>query len=279
MPSYLTITGFVLLASSFLLAGYFYFIHRLKRQNYLLAWAVAWLLLGAHLATGAMSSDPSGTTWDRALLAVSQVMMASSALAFYCAARLYAGLKVPVRGVAIAFVIFAAWPIARQSQVWNIPPTVLAVGFILLFVAYTFLQEGRKQESRADVLLSIAFAGWGLIYFTAAFRNFLPWAQRAGMLPLMFLPQLFTCVLMVMGVYEEERRRVERNMLALSSLNLATSSIVGGEIQKMLAQALERVLNVVRIPVGALCLQNDDGAPPTIIIAGLTDSFVNSIRA
>ena len=51
---------------------------------------------------------------------------------------------------------------------------------------------------------------------------------------------------MVMATYEEERRRVERNMLALSNLNLATSSFVGGEIQKMLSQALDRVLNVVR---------------------------------
>ena len=39
-----------MLASSFLLAAYFYFIHRLKRQNYLLAWSIAWLFLfGAHL--------------------------------------------------------------------------------------------------------------------------------------------------------------------------------------------------------------------------------------
>ena len=60
---------------------------------------------------------------------------------------------------------------------------------------------------------------------------------------------------MVMAVYEEERRRVERNMLALSNLNLATSSVVGGEIQTMLGQALDRVLDVVRIPAGALCLQ------------------------
>ncbi len=60
-------------------------------------------------------------------------------------------------------------------------------------------------------------------------------------------------MLMVMAVYEEERRRVERNMLALSSLNLAASGFVGGEIQKMLAQALDRVLNVVRIPSGARC--------------------------
>jgi diguanylate cyclase (GGDEF)-like protein/putative nucleotidyltransferase with HDIG domain len=267
-----------MMVSTFLLAGYFYFIHRLKRQNYLLAWSIAWLLLGLHFASGAISADPNGTIWDRAIFDVSQFLMAASALGFYCAARLYAGLKIPIRGVAVAAVVFAAWPVVRANEIWNVPPTVLAVGFVLLFVAYTFLQEGRKQESRADLLLALAFTGWGLIYFAAAFRNFLPFLQRAGLLPLMFLPQLFTCVLMVMAVYEEERRRVERNMLALSSLNLATSSIVGGEIQKMLAQALERVLNVVRIPVGALCLQNDDGAAPTIIVAGLNDSFISSIQ-
>jgi diguanylate cyclase (GGDEF)-like protein/putative nucleotidyltransferase with HDIG domain len=84
---------------------------------------------------------------------------------------------------------------------------------------------------------------------------------------------------MVMAVYEEERRRVERNMLALSSLNLATSSFAGGEIQKMLAQALERVLNVVRIPVGALCLVHDDAtASAEVIVAGLGDNFRSSIQ-
>ncbi len=101
------------------------------------------------------------------------------------------------------------------------------------------------------MLLAVAFTGWGLLYLSIAFRPFLPFMQRDGLLPLMVLPQLFTCVLMVMSVYEEERRRVERNMLALSNLNLATSGFVGGEIQSMLGQALERVLGVVRIPAGA----------------------------
>jgi len=41
------------------------------------------------------------------------------------------------------------------------------------------------------------------------------------------LPQLFAAALMVMGLYEEEKRRVEQNMLALSNVNLATSSFVG----------------------------------------------------
>ena len=79
---------------------------------------------------------------------------------------------------------------------------------------------------------------------------------------------------MVMATYEEEKRRIERNMLALSNLNLATSSFVGGEIQRMLSQALDRVLGVVRLPAGALFLHHGDPQGPTSVVAvGLNDEF------
>jgi len=57
-------------------------------------------------------------------------------------------------------------------------------------------------------------------------------------------------------------------------LNLATSSFVGGEIQRMLAQALDRVLGVVRLPAGALFLHHGDPQGPTSVVAvGLNDDF------
>src|ERR1700733_12639026 len=63
-------------------------------------------------------------------------------------------------------------------------------------------------------------------------------------------------------------------MLTLSNLNLATSSFVGGEIQRMLSQALDRVLGVVRLPAGALFLHHGDPAGPTsVVAAGLNDDF------
>ena len=137
----------------------------------------------------------------------------------------------------------------------------LAVAVTFFFVAHTFWEEGQKQESRADLLLAITFVFWGLIRVLRSFsRGSGAACANVSLVPLVALPELFAGVLMVMAVYEEERRRVERNMLALSNLNLATSSFAGGEIQKMLAQALDRVLNVVRIPAGALCLHyGDDG--------------------
>ena len=274
MASYITITGVVLLVSTILLASFFFFLYRLKRQEYLLAWSGAWLLLSMHFASGAMGAWIGVAPWDRWFGELSEFVLALSALAFYCAARLYAGLRIPVRALIAATVVFAAWPIVHAHQVGIVPPVVVAVGFIFLLVGYTFWQEGRKQEARADVLLALTFAGWGILCMSTVIRPFLPVMQRAGLLPLMVLPQLFTCVLMVMSVYEEERRRVERNMLALSSLNLATSSFAGGEIENMLAQALDRVLNVVRIPAGALFLQHgDSGEPTTVIVTGLGDPF------
>ncbi len=87
-------------------------------------------------------------------------------------------------------------------------------------------------------------------------------------------PQLFAAVLMVMAIHEEERRRVERNILALANLNLSTSSFVGSEIKETLAQALDRVLSVARLPMGAIFLQYAQGhGPAAAVSAGLDGSF------
>jgi len=83
---------------------------------------------------------------------------------------------------------------------------------------------------------------------------------------------------MVIAVYEDERKHVERNILALSNLNLATSSFSGSEIEKMLAQALDRVLSVVRVPGGALCLHYGEGGPNSVVVTGLSETFSASMR-
>src|SRR2546430_334189 len=96
---------------------------------------------------------------------------------------------------------------------------------------------------------------------------------------MIFFTAAFAAILMVMALYEEEKRRVERNMLALSNLNLATSSFVGGEIHRMLSQALDRVLGVVRLPAGALFLHQGDPQGPTSVVAvGLDDEFCRTVQ-
>ena len=77
-------------------------------------------------------------------------------------------------------------------------------------------------------------------------------------------PSLLAGVVMVMVVYEDEKRDVQRNILALSSLNLTTESFMGGEIQKTLTEGLERVLSVVQMPAGILCLHRQGGHQPQV---------------
>jgi diguanylate cyclase (GGDEF)-like protein len=145
--------------------------------------------------------------------------------------------------------------------------------------SWVFWQEGRKQESVADKLLAGAFALWGLLLLGTLFRQQVAAIVTREVRVVVVIPELFVAGLMVMAFYEEEKRRVERNMLALSNLNLATSSFVGGEIQRMLAQALERVLSVVRIPCGGLCLQHGDRmGPKSVVTIGLGDFFCAGLQ-
>src|SRR5207244_6972039 len=104
--------------------------------------------------------------------------------------------------------------------------------------------------------------------------NATPELQGPGMNVVAAAPCAFAAMLMVMALYEEEKRRIERNMLALSNLNLAASGFAGGEIHRMLSQALDRVLGVVRLPAGALFLNHGDPQGPTSVVAvGVEDEF------
>ena len=270
-------SAIVLLASAFLLGAFFLFMYRQKRQEYLLAWSVGWFLIALHFVSPLLGPHVRFPAWFSSF---NDWLMAVAALAFYCAARLYVRAKLAVRGVFVAIGAAAVWALLYAHNYLQMPVS-MSVGIIFLFVAYTFSEEARKQESRADLLLTITFGSWGVLRLIVAVQANIRWSwlAKADLQPLDLLPQLFAGVLMVMAVYEEERRRVERNMLALSNLNLATSSFIGGEIQRMLAQALDRVLNVVRIPAGALFLQyGEPNGPKSAVVTGLGETFSASMQ-
>jgi len=273
--SHVEMSPVVLLASSILLAAFFSYVYRQKRQEYLLAWAAGWLLIGLHFLSRLVGAPQSAIKWVDAL---NEWLLALAALSFLCAARLYARLSLQIRWLILAAAAMAVWALAAANR-WIEAPLGLGVALVFFVVAHTFYEEGRKQESRTDFLLAIVFVAWGLLRLTTVFQRRLGPLAGEDLVPLVLLPLLFSGILMLMAVYEEERRRVERNMVALTNLNLATSSFVGGEIQKMLAQALDRVLNVVRIPAGALALHYGEADGPTsIVVTGLGDSFCSTIQ-
>ena len=163
-------------ASCFLLAAFFVFLYRRKRQGYLLAWSAAWLLVALHFLFSALGvwlhGDPKWMGW---LGALNESVFAFAGLAFYCASRLYASLKVP-KWVGAAGLVAVIWSVAHARYSLGVPAVVLGVGVIFLLVAHTFWHEGRKQEARADVLLgfNVCRLGPALHFNLAAFPMGLP---------------------------------------------------------------------------------------------------------
>jgi diguanylate cyclase (GGDEF)-like protein/putative nucleotidyltransferase with HDIG domain len=263
-----------LLVGTTLAACFFAYVYGLKRQMYLLLWTAGWSMLGLHYLSAAIEPRLVASAWQQAL---DNWLLAASGLLFFLGTQLYAQRKAWVGWAASVAALLLAWAVAAEMG-WFGLPLDLATATVLAATAVVFWQEGRRQETLADPLLAASFVGWAGARVALTLRGASLSAGPAGPGPgaqmLAALPTAFIAVLLVMALYEEEKRRVERNMLALSNLNLAASSFVGGEIQRMLSQALDRVLGVVRIPSGALFLHHGDPQGPTsVVAAGLGEDF------
>jgi diguanylate cyclase (GGDEF)-like protein/putative nucleotidyltransferase with HDIG domain len=266
-PSFISLA---LLVATALVAGYFAYIFDLKRQSYLIYWTAGWSFLALHYLGAGLSSGV-GTLSVQA--AFGQGLFAGAGIFFFLGARQYTHrpLRIGVTIGVAAFVLM--WTIANAIGILPVP-VLLASTVIYGAVGVEFWVESRVQETLADWLLAIVFFGWGALglifyFFQRSLTNL-----NITIEPLSALPATFAAMLMVMALYEEEKRRIERNMLALSNLNLAASSFAGGEIHRMLSQALDRVLGVVRLPAGALFLNHGDPQGPTSVVAvGLKDDF------
>jgi len=265
LPIILAVAMFIAAA---LVTAFFAHIQTTKKQSYLMLWTAAWGFVALHSLSPALSSWVTVATWQMAL---NQWLMAAAGLLFFSSAQVYSQKTPWVRALIVVGGVFAVWAAAYHVRAINIDPDY-GIALIFCGVGWVFSQESRRQETLADLLMAFTFVAWAAVRIA---RLLTARIASASMVPaLELIPELFAAVLMVMMLYEEEKRRVEHNMLALSSLNLATSSFSGGEIQKMLAQALERVLSVARIPSGAFFLHHGEPDGPTsVIAAGLETSF------
>ncbi len=265
--------GFLL--ATLLIGMFFAYFYSLKRQPYLLFWTAAWFLYALHLLSSALSPWIGSNPF---LNALSPCLFGLAGISFFLGTQLYTRQK-PWIGPAIATAaLLAVWSAANAFHLLPVS-AVLPASVIYIAVALLFWRESRRHETLADRNLSFAFAAWGALIFALhslpSAREFLGQAIQ----PITVIPTSFICMLLVMAMYEEEKRRVERNMLALSNLNLATSSFVGGEIQRMLAQALDRVLGVVRLPAGVLFLHHGDPAgPSSVVSAGIPEEFCRTAQ-
>jgi len=134
---------------------------------------------------------------------------------FFLGAQLYSQRKPWTIPGLFAGVVFFLWAAGNATNAVSvsalIPASLLYIG-----VAVVFWQESRRQETLADRLLGVSFASWGVLWIALNLLNATPELQGPGMNVVAAAPCAFVAMLMVMALYEEEKRRIERNMLALS---------------------------------------------------------------
>jgi diguanylate cyclase (GGDEF)-like protein/putative nucleotidyltransferase with HDIG domain len=264
-----------LLIATLLVAGFFSYIYSIKRQSYLLIWTAGWTVFGLHYLGPTLRPWLRETAFEHAM---NHWLYALSGVLFFLGAQLYSRQKPwKIPGYAAAGVL-AIWS-GVNAFVPGTPTILIPASLLYIGVAVVFWQESRRQETLADRLLGVSFASWGVLWLALHYLQATPETQGEGIRVVAAAPCAFVAMLMVMALYEEEKRRIERNMLALSNLNLATSGLMGGEIQRMLSQALDRVLGVVRLPAGALFLHHGDTQGPTSVVAvGLSDEFCRATQ-
>jgi len=264
-----------MVAATAMMAALYAYVYSAKRQLYLLLWSAAWILFAVHYAGYVVRPSALQSPWQSA---IELWLVSAAALLFFLSAQLYTQKRPWIYGICAAAAILAFWSVFyAQGQ---IPVSPGFGGAVIFFAAaVSFWRTNGKQETLADTALGMSFALWGILGVASQFAYRFPGDVRPLLANLTIVPLTLAAVLMAMALYEDEKYRVERHMLALSNLNLATSSMTGGEVQRMLAQALERIMNVVSVPSGALFLHHGSAQGPTSVVAvGLSDAFCSAAQ-
>jgi len=257
------------LSGSFLLGVFLSSLYRQKQQQYLRLWSGGWFLLSLQSLFWLLSQTQAHANWFSSL---AEWLFALVAITFYAAAQLYARKKPSVSVMAALGAIACVW--AYADGFWGLKaPLNIGTAVVFFLAATVFWSEDSRHEGRIPSPLGAVFFGWGLLTIGTAAASYQWDIKDAGRPFLQFLPMVFAGIFMVTSAFEEERRRLERNMLALANLNLATSSFPGSAVEKMLAQALERMLDVAHIPFGALCVHHAETNEKSVVVAGFSKTF------
>ncbi len=251
-------------------AATFAYLYQSKRRRYIEFWAGAWMLVAVQSLAFVVG------TWSRHALyqAAGQWSLVISAVLFFLGVQSYVHGKLHLRLCVAGVIGLTVWTWAFRYGWAALSP--LAGGSVGLFAAAVTLgKESRTLEDLTDQLLAMAFGAWGVIWIGASLAKGL---SSSALAMTTLVPCAAVATLSVVAVNERDKRDTQRNMLALSNINLATSTFVGGAIQRMLSVALERVLGLAELPVGVLLLETEPPAPVSVVARGIRDEFCGSLQ-
>src|SRR3989475_3967557 len=149
-----------LLIATILVAGFFAYIHSIKRQTYLLLWTAAWAVFALHYVGPTLAPNAAASPLQSAL---NHWLFALSGVLFFLGAQLYSQRKAwKFPGLAVG-VLFGLWAGANAANVFSIS-AIIPCSLLYIAVAAAFWQGSRRQETLTARLLGASFASWGALW-------------------------------------------------------------------------------------------------------------------
>ncbi|HYN14570.1 MAG TPA: diguanylate cyclase [Terriglobales bacterium] len=264
--------------AALLLFAVFSYLYFQTREPYFRAWQFAWAAYCGYWAL-VLWNFFVGRTLPTAWLA--RVLLAATALCILVSTRL---LKSAYRASAwdsVLAVIAAIWAAASvwPGASWHLEIEV-GVAALLVFCAYRFLRHARATGSLAFRVLALSLAFWAFLLLSAQFRNLLQDVfGRVGHF-LDPLPQMLLGISMVMVLYENERRMVEENLLAFSTLEIdSTRPLELAEMSPRLERMLDRLMQLLKAERAALFVNERWRDTLPSVERGFTPEFLPALNA
>ncbi len=267
----------------FALFSYLYF---QTREPYFRAWQLGWsaYVLYFGLATWNLMGQATALS-----LWATKLCLLLTALAIFVSTRL---VKDPLKfhwydaalaatGAVWAYLVVRSG--ASHAPLFSVgmlqlPYLEIEVGIaaLLLYCAYRFFKLGRQRDSMGYRLLGISLAFWALLLASRQFHRLFEDAfGRFGHF-LSPIPQMLLGISMVMVLYENERRSVQENLLAFSSLDIESSKLMpASELAPSLQKILERLMTALKAERAAICIHSHWHEILPSVQQGLSPEFLS----
>jgi diguanylate cyclase (GGDEF)-like protein len=308
------LVGMVLVPGVFALLLFlvFSYLYEQTRETYFRAWQIGWgaycvqyVLLGLYFSHHAAA----------AAFLLARLLLVGTGLCIFVSRRL---LHEPFRvyrhdlGLAAAGVALALWDLgahfARAALQGRQPPfhveVEIGVAALLVFTALRFYRVARPRDSVGFRLLAMSLVIWSILLAARQFHQ-IPMGSDAGhpMFTMaggegmqggwMMFQQLagvlsdvepvaiaLVGLAMVMVLFETERRTVQENALAFSTLDIEAAGLLApAELVPSLEKLLDRLLGLVHTGQAAICIAERWRAILPSVQRGFSAEFLSSLES
>ncbi len=278
--------GMVLVPSVFALLLFFLFtyLYEQSREAYFRAWQIGWGAYAIHYVAFAISAQHPASLG--AILASRLALVVTCGCVFLSARWLthrfrwhwYDAL------IAAAGVALGAWDALTHISPAAIngidPPFQAGMAALLICAAFRFYRIGSLRDSLGLRLLSGSVAVWGGLLTMWQLHRQLESVVAAVDDVVGPLPQILVGISMLMVLYETERRTVQENALAFSTLDIESSNLLTPkEVAPSLEKLFDRLSGLVRSDQIAICIAERWRATLPSVQRGFSPDFLNNLES